>query len=579
MISKIVKHNFYTILVFIFYWISIPGFAQFSQKADSLEVQLHTVKDEAKIETLLALSTELQNYDPYKALEYAKNALNLSGELNYQHKQINAMILMADIYWRMTEFKMAMEFAVKAKNWAENNNMLSEQAQALRLIGLIYVDLANYDKASENFFSCLRIYEDIDDEIGISKALNSIGYIYFDQKNYDKALEYYFRSLNISKEINDKVGIARGLNNLAAVYGSREEYDKVSKYIEEAIEINQELGNKLWVGINYMNLGLTNQELNNLDYAEEFFDKALVIFLELENIMWQSKCYLNIGTFYTEIYKYDLGLNYAQIALEQGLKYKMKKTIHDAYELFRIAYLAKGDTIIAYKYILLENEIKDSLDLERNKTLLSKLELQYDFEKKEQEDRIRQQQKDFFIITTIISLIFALIIILLLWARQRIKARNTLLEKKALEEKLDFKNKEFTLHVMSLMKKNEILTNVSNKLVQIEQEAVKDETKDAIMRIATELQKSTEDEVWEEFELRFSQVHSDFYEKLLTKFPKLTPSEQKLCAFLRLNMTTKEISELTGQSTSTLETARYRLRKKLDISNSQVNLITFLCQI
>jgi len=257
----------------------------------------------------------------------------------------------------------------------------------------------------------------------------------------------------------------------------------------------------------------------------------------------------------------------------------MKKIIHDAYNLFRNLYLGKADTISAYKYMLLENEAKDSFDMEKNKTLLSKLELQYEFDKREQEERIKRREKDFVIVIMILGLVSALIIIFLLWARQRIKAKNTLLEKKVLEEKLDFKNKEFTLHVMSLMKKNEILTNVSNKLVQIEKEAIKDETKNAIKRIANELQRSTEGEVWEEFELRFSQVHSDFYEKLLKKFPKLTPSEQKLCAFLRLNMTTKEISELTGQSVSTLETARYRLRKKLGISNSQVNLVTFLCQI
>ena len=62
-------------------------------------------------------------------------------------------------------------------------------------------------------------------------------------------------------------------------------------------------------------------------------------------------------------------------------------------------------------------------------------------------------------------------------------------------------------------------------------------------------------------------------------FPDLSPSEQRLCAFLRLNMSTKEISELTGQRISSLETARYRLRKKLGITNSHINLITFLNNI
>ncbi len=79
-----------------------------------------------------------------------------------------------------------------------------------------------------------------------------------------------------------------------------------------------------------------------------------------------------------------------------------------------------------------------------------------------------------------------------------------------------------------------------------------------------------------------AQTNTDSLElslEFMERFPNLSPSEQRLCAFLRLNMSSKEISELTGQSLNALETARYRLRKKLGISNSQVNLITFLSRI
>ena len=97
--------------------------------------------------------------------------------------------------------------------------------------------------------------------------------------------------------------------------------------------------------------------------------------------------------------------------------------------------------------------------------------------------------------------------------------------------------------------------------------------------IARKLKKNAESEIWEEFELRFKQVHGDFYSKLLENFPDLSQGEQRLCAFLRLNMSTKEISDLTGQSISALEMARFRLRKKLGISSTDVNLAKFLSQV
>jgi len=192
---------------------------------------------------------------------------------------------------------------------------------------------------------------------------------------------------------------------------------------------------------------------------------------------------------------------------------------------------------------------------------------------------MKQQRQDFMVLIIIITLILGLGIIILILTRQKIKAKNTALEKENLEIELEFKNKELALKVMSLLKKNEILSDISKKLLVVKNDAVKQETKTAINKIYKELQKSTDDEIWEEFELRFKQVHSDFYEQLMTKFPDLTPSEQRLCAFLKLNMSSKEISGLTGQSLNALETARYRLRKKLGISNSQINMISFLSQL
>jgi len=555
-------------------------YAQNSQRIDSLKLSLQYEKDEAaQIEILLLLSRSLRSNAPELALDYVERALELSRNNEDQKGEVKALIIMSEIYWGMTDFKTALELATKAKLWAEKNEMLPELALSYRLLGINYVDLGDYKKASQNFFACLKQFEEIQDKNGMAKALSSIGYVYFDQENYDKALEYYFKSLNLAKEINDKEGIARGLNNIAAVYGNKSEYRKAQEYIEQAIDINLELGNKQWVGINYMNLGLTSQELQEPEKALEYFMHSLLLFEELENKIWQAKCNINMGAYYIFNEQYEEAAECAHLALKKAQEHEMKKVIHDAYELYRDVFLAQGDTISAYNYTLLIIQANDSLNVEKNKALLAKLEMQYEIEKKEQEERINKQKQDFIIIITILSLASALIIIVLLWARQRVKAKNSDLEKQALEEKLEHKNKEFTLHIMSLMKKNEILTDMTGRLLNIADSAVKDETKSAIKKIALDLKNSTDDEIWDEFELRFSQVHSGFYARLLKKHPKLSPSEQKLCAFLRLNMTTKDISELTGQSINTLETARYRLRKKLNLVNSQVNLITFLGQI
>jgi len=97
-----------------------------------------------------------------------------------------------------------------------------------------------------------------------------------------------------------------------------------------------------------------------------------------------------------------------------------------------------------------------------------------------------------------------------------------------------------------------------------------------IKSIIEDLENTQEDSVWEEFETRFHQVHNKFYEKLNETHPNLSPNERKLCAFLRLNMSTKEISSITGQSFRSIEVARTRLRKKLNLTNSDIGLIEYL---
>jgi len=92
------------------------------------------------------------------------------------------------------------------------------------------------------------------------------------------------------------------------------------------------------------------------------------------------------------------------------------------------------------------------------------------------------------------------------------------------------------------------------------------------------MQSNVDNTVWGEFEVRFQQVHQDFYEKLREKYPDLTPNEIKICAFLKLNMTTKDISAITFQTVKSIQVARNRLRKKMGISRDE-NLVSTIQQL
>ena len=93
--------------------------------------------------------------------------------------------------------------------------------------------------------------------------------------------------------------------------------------------------------------------------------------------------------------------------------------------------------------------------------------------------------------------------------------------------------------------------------------------------IIKEMDANMSKESWEEFEFRFNDVHNEFYDNLIKDFPDLTPNELKLCAFLKLNMTSKDIATITYQTNHSITVARHRLRIKLGLERDD-NLISFL---
>jgi DNA-binding CsgD family transcriptional regulator len=176
-----------------------------------------------------------------------------------------------------------------------------------------------------------------------------------------------------------------------------------------------------------------------------------------------------------------------------------------------------------------------------------------------------------------VGLLAIILILILMLKLEKQKKQKTEAEKNGLHEKLEFQNKELTTNVVYLSKMNELVLAIAEKLKKLDLSEGSPNSR-IIQSVISELEQTSNTETWKEFEMRFQNVHVDFYKKLGEQFPDLTPNELKLCAFMRLNMSTKEISALTYQSQNSITVARSRLRQKLGVTKDE-NLINFLSQI
>lgn len=136
------------------------------------------------------------------------------------------------------------------------------------------------------------------------------------------------------------------------------------------------------------------------------------------------------------------------------------------------------------------------------------------------------------------------------------------LKNQQLEKDIAAKNKELAFSTMSLIKKNEFLSNLKDKL---KTSAESPEMASVIRTIDKDI--SVEDD-WNFFKEAFNNADKDFFKKIKSRHPELTSNDLKLCAYLRLNLTSKEIAPLLNISVKSVEIKRYRLRKKMDLDKS-----------
>ena len=577
-----------TIFLSIFFILcSLIIAAQGITRTESLDSALRTIKDpNKKVDLILEFLSKPENQYLDNAVDFANRAFVIAQQNNYMKGKIQAMIKLGNCYFRRSDYKKAMELAQKSKEMSEDLRYDKELANALSLIGTIYSELDDYDHSSQYLFQSLKLFEKINDKAGISNALGNIGIDFTSQRDYKKALEYYNKSSVLAKEINDQSSIKTQFNNIAVVYEYQEKYDTAILFFRKALEINIKLGNKLGQGINIMNIGYDQMNKGFFEDARLSFQQSLDIFTQLSNRLHMAECYLNFGFCNHADNRTDESIEYFNKALAEGEKNGYYRIIAPAAEMLNQIYTGRKDIVNAYKYLMLEKMAGDSLFASKKQMLTSKFELQYQYDKKEFERRQTQQVKNIIMLIIIFGLIAGLVILGLVFSRYRLKTKlvvlekeNIVLEKEKIEAELDIKDRELTVNLISLIKKNEMLSDISGKLMQLERQAKGIEAKESIALISQELRNSTNDKMLNEFSRRFQEVHAGFYEKLLKDYPDLTQNELKLCAFLRLNMSTKDIAELTGQQLLSIDKARYRLRKKLALSNLETNLVTFLSQL
>jgi tetratricopeptide (TPR) repeat protein/DNA-binding CsgD family transcriptional regulator len=523
-----------------------------SISTDSLQHELQSVSDDKdRVAITLQLAEHLATRNPFLALEYASESLKLAARLKSDSLLVQANIHQANAYLHLGNYARAMQFYQAAIQGAQKLSDSIRLSASQGNVGIIHYYQHNYEGALNQYLKALDEFPSIkadDKRAKVRKAnlLNNIGVVYDETKRYKEAGRYYGEALLLAREANDPEIIANILNNQGTLFRDLGNNDLAFKHYREAMELRKSQNNKFGLARSYHNIGqFYFNQLKNFDSAEYYLKNAIV-------------------------YGEEIGL---------------WETVESSSELLTKAYKEQGAFQDALATLELNKRVKDSLFNQESTRKITQLEMQFEFDKKQSQLEAAQQEKELYYWIGGSGVFLLLIIVTLLFILQRNKTRRSELEQAHLKlEKINLKNdlairdKELAANIMYLLNKNELINNISEKLLEIK-EQVAPSSQAAVQKVVLDLQSNLQPELWQEFEFRFQQVHEHFYNTLNEKFPDLTPSEIRLCAFLKLNMTTKEISAITHQNAKSIDVARTRLRKKLNLTGTDHNLVTFLSQL
>ncbi|WNH11945.1 tetratricopeptide repeat protein [Thalassobellus suaedae] len=461
----------------------------------------------------------------------------------------------------------------------------------------LYSHNVNYGKSYDNYWEALLLADQSKDSISMFKVYHGLGWLYLFYKRDDEALKKFNVSNKIIKQLINKknkdlmLGYVGGnyfaITNL---YRDIKEYDKMGIYLDSCFQVQNELKNRPKSYYFEAESGYLASVKGNYEEALQKLNNAKNHF-ELNDPSYQVLLEMFFGDVYLRMGKLDETIFHYKKSLEISSKYK-RHLNNDLIvnESLSNTFLKQNNFKEAYKYLKDAKTLNEQVfgrTSDNNRHLLEIKDL-YRIEKKrladnETQNRLLQlenEDKIWFLKSIILGVSIVFLIIFGFSTIRNIRNRHAN-EKRILKETqklktqkhkeiIELKNKELTESALRLVEKDEFIASIKNRL-----ENQKDKIDvNVIKRILRSMQGNPNNN-WEEFEARFTSINKSFYSNLKKGFPHLKQTDLKVCALVKLNFPSKDMSKLLGISVESVHTSRHRLRKKLNLDRNE-NLEEFI---
>ncbi|WP_045114205.1 tetratricopeptide repeat protein [Microscilla marina] len=521
-------------------------------------------------------SVLIEKNKQHKARTLYHKALKLAQQLNDPERICYTNIRIGEFHRLQKNYDSAFEYLAKALKTAQHYQMVALEYEGLMVKSTAYTDLGQFDRVEQLAHEALQVVANSNNSHLLAGAYNNLAIANTCLKKYDLAIGYYTKALRIKQKTKDNGRLVILYHNIADLYRKSLQYDLAITYFKKSLDYTQKRGDVLATGVMLRNIG-------EVYYLKQAYDQA-------EKYLKQS----------------EVKVQQASSLFETSATYQLLARNYAALNNFRQAYY----------YQAMHKKADDSIFNNEKSESIAKLEQHYKEEQKQKaiallkkETNLQRQKTTFqrkLRNIAVVGLLLAVLVVVLLYNRYQL--RHKILQQKSLaltqenarhkaegqrmeiEQKLkqeenkrlkldlEYKNRELATSTLLMHHKNEVLTNIQGELSAF-QHQVPPKLSSNIQSIKKIIQENNHlEEEWEHLKIHFNQVHPNFFGILQQRFSHLSQHDLRLCAYIRIGLTNKEIARILHVEFRSVQVAKYRLKKKMGLTKTE-DLSQFVQQL
>ncbi len=579
-------------------------YAQHNTAVDSLTNLLQTpISDEQKVDVMVALADEYGASDSTLWVRYSEDAMQLAQQIGYDKGLVDASYMRAAMDMTFGYIHSAAKGFQQVVDLARKIDYPAGEAKGLNGLGATRDFQGDYSGALEYLFAAVRINERLGDLRSASSRYNNIGLVYYSQEDFSNAILYFRKALDVYEKINLQSSIALVNGNMGELFLKVGDIHQAESHFLAALQLYSRLGEPYGVANMHRNLGEVQHRKGVYTDALSYFDSALTAYETLGRGQFQAQTLIGMGITYYEKQEWSTAKQHLRkgVTLSEELDHIL--SIRDGWEYLALVEEALGNhkaALDAQKKF--KNTADEILNTEQTRSL-TRQHAEFEFQNERDSLAFAQQRATFdleqqvqrqnsIVILVIIIASFLGIIAFLSYRsfltnkrkKLTLEQKNKVIklkhdeliakneeisdlresEKKMAEEAIALKERELTTVTLLSHEKNALLQQLNAQISELSKKVDEDvipELKDIRKVISTNLN----EESWSIFTHHFEKVHPKFFNTLKTAFSALTQHDLRLCAYLRVGMSNKEIANISNITPDAVKKSLNRMKKKMSL--------------